>query len=377
MDLDRLTRISSALAAQGIDATALMPSSNLQYLTGLRAHPSKRLALMLLPTDGRAPCVVLPALEVPGARTSLEGIDVFAWTDADGPEDALGRAVAHVTRGRTTAKLGIEYPVMRVAELRALERAAAAGNRSVKTVDVTPVFASLRMVKTTDELAAMAEAARVVEAALQRTLTHIIPGITERQLARLCTDAILDLGAAATSFESFAGAGPNSANPHHMNSDRPFQAGDLIIIDCGAVYGGYASDITRTVALGEPGDQARRIYEVVKQANAAGRAAVKPGATCEQIDHAARSVIVQAGYGDAFPHRTGHGLGLEVNPCHEPPDIVAGNRMPVVEGMTFTIEPGIYIQNMGGVRIEDDMVVTADGGRSLTGFERELIVLPA
>jgi Xaa-Pro dipeptidase len=194
---------------------------------------------------------------------------------------------------------------------------------------------------------------------------------------RITSQAIIDAGAEGESFEGIVASGSNSANPHHGGSDRAFQAGDLIVVDFGAVFDGYASDITRTFALGEPGTQARHIYEVVKDANATGKAAVHAGVTGEQIDRAARSVIEHAGFGQFFPHRTGHGLGIEVNPCHEPPDLVSGSTTPFAVGTTFTIEPGIYIEGVGGVRIEDDVVITLDGYRSFTNFERELIVLPA
>jgi Xaa-Pro dipeptidase len=377
MNTERLTKLMGALAPLQLDAVALMPSSNLRYLTGLSSHPSKRISLLFLPQDGPSPFVVLPALEASGARATIgSSMDLLTWTDAAGPAQALQQAVSRVCRNKT-ARIGIEYTTMRVMELRALEAAGVAAGCAVETVDVTQAFASVRMVKSADEQAAMAESARILEVALHNTIAQIRPGATERQIATFLTNAILAAGAEGESFESFVGAGPHSANPHHLSGDRPLQQGDLIIVDCGAVYHGYASDITRTLALGDPGAEARRIYETVLGANAAGRAAVRPGATGEQIDAAARDVIVKAGYGDFFPHRTGHGLGIEVHPCHEPPDIVGGSTAPLRAGTTFTIEPGVYVAGLGGVRIEDDVVVTEDGYRSFTSFPRELQILPA
>lgn len=349
-----------------------MPSSNLRYLTGLSFHASKRLTLALFPADGSTPRFVLPALEVSSARANSQvELQLYPWSDADGPTAALQSAVASLQLP-SAARIGVEYTAMRVMELRVLEACAPA----ITTVDATPILAGMRMVKDADELAAMAEAARIVEVALRSTIAQIKPGMTERQLSSICTNEILAAGGAGESFENIVASGPNSANPHHNNSSRTFQPGDLIIIDCGAVYAGYASDITRTVALGEPSPEARTIYDLVQRANAAGRAATRPGATGEEVDRAARSVIATAGYGDYFVHRTGHGLGLEINPCHEPPDLVAGNHEPLAVGTTVTVEPGIYLEGVGGVRIEDDMVVTADGGQSLTSFERDLLVLP-
>jgi Xaa-Pro dipeptidase len=377
MNRERLSKLVEGLHSLELDGIALMPSSNLRYLTGLGFHPSKRLTLTLIAADGHTPCVVLPALEAGSVRAALgTSAELFTWTDAEGPTKALRNAMAQAFPKRS-ARIGIEYTAMRVMELRALEMAGVANGYAVETMDATPLMAAMRMVKDDDEQAAMAESARILEEALQDTINQIRSGMTERQLARECSNAILAAGAEGESFEAFVAAGPNSANPHHSSNDRPFQPGDLIIIDCGAVYRGYASDITRTLALGDPGEQARHIYTTVLAANVAGRAAVHPGVTGEQIDHAARSVIAEAGYGDYFPHRTGHGLGIEVHPCHEPPDLVVGSTTPLRIGTTFTIEPGIYIEGVGGVRIEDDVVITPDGHKSFTSFERNLVVLSA
>jgi Xaa-Pro aminopeptidase len=243
----------------------------------------------------------------------------------------------------------------------------------MQSVDATPLLARLRITKDRYELAAMVEAVRMIETALRNTIVQIRPGITERQLAAIWKHEIMATGAEGESFDCMVASGPNSANPHHHNSDRAFQVGDMIILDGGAIAEGYASDITRTVALGTPNATARHIYSLVQEANAAGRRAVRPGTTGEAIDTATREVIAGGGYGDYFVHRTGHGLGME---CHEQPNIVAGSTQPLDIGTTFTIEPGIYIPGVAGVRIEDDIVITENGGKSLTTFDRELLVLP-
>jgi Xaa-Pro aminopeptidase len=375
MQQERFNRLIEGLSSLGLDGIALMPSSNLRYLSGLSFHPSKRLTLALVPSNGHMPCFVLPALEASAVRsTSSIPMELFTWTDAEGPAHALREAFTYAFHGQT-ARIGIEYSAMRVMELRALELAAGANRCALETVDASALVSAMRMVKDESEQAAMAQAARIVETALQETLQHIGVGVTERQLMRICSQAILDAGATGESFEAIVASGPNSANPHHGGSDRPFQTGDLIVVDCGAVYGGYASDITRTFALGEPGTQAREIYAVVLAANAAGKAAVRPNVSGEEIDRAARGVIESAGLGAYFPHRTGHGLGIEVNPCLEPPDLVAGSTAPLAVGTTFTIEPGIYVEGVAGVRIEDDVVITPEGYQSFTLFNRELIVL--
>jgi Xaa-Pro aminopeptidase len=376
MHTERLSALRTALREAGLDALALIPGSNLRYVTGFSPMRSKRVVIALFPTNDRPAAIALPTLEKPGVRAHLgDAATYHTWDDATGPDAAVRSALdAAGLSGSIT--LGVEFAEMRVQDLRTLERAAETFGGSVEVADATQLIGRLRMVKGPDEIAAMEKAAQIVEQALQRTIDQIAVGKTERELAAFCTNAILEAGAEAESFEAFVASGPNTANPHHEPGDRAIQAGELVMIDCGAVYNGYASDITRTLAVGEPGDEARSIYEIVKAANEAGKQAVHPGATGEAIDRATRSVIEAAGYGDYFVHRTGHGLGMEVFPCHEHPDIVQGSTEPLPAGTTFTIEPGIYLDGVGGVRIEDDVVVTDDGYRSFTSFPRDLVVLP-
>ncbi len=370
MSTERLARLTTALNEQSLAAVALMPDANLRYLTGLSFHHGKRLTLAFFPADGATPTFVIPALELTQAQANAQiPFRYFPWHDADGPAKALQAALEALGLGLHERPLAVEYTAMRVMELRALEQVLP----NLQTVDAIPLLAGLRMVKDQHELAAMAKAAQIIDTAMDTIIGQIRVGMTERELSVICTRAIMAAGAEAESFENIVASGPNSANPHHNNSDRAFQPGDLIIIDCGAVYGGYLSDITRTVALGEPGEQARTIYDLVLAANEAGKAAARPGTTGEAIDQAARQVIVDGGYGDYFIHRTGHGLGIE---GHEPPYIVAGSTAPLSIGTTFTIEPGIYIKGLGGVRIEDDVVISPNGCTSLTSFPRELMVLP-
>jgi Xaa-Pro aminopeptidase len=364
---NRLDRLKNAAAAQGLAAVAVIPGASLHYLTGLDMHQSKRLTVAFFPVEG-PPSFVLPLLEASRVQAATAiPLQIYPWSDADGPADALQRCCDDL--GLAGRRIGVEYTSMRVLELRGIERCAP----GVQAEDAVALIADLRMVKDDEELAAMVEAARMIDSALAATLPQIRVGQTERQLAAILSHAIEATGAEGLSFGSIVAGGPNGANPHHDNGDRPFQAGDLIIIDCGAKYGGYLSDITRTVALGEPSVEQRTIYELVRAANAAGRAACRPGASGEEIDAATRAVIVAGGYGDYFTHRTGHGLGLD---AHELPNIVAGSTAPLRPGTTFTIEPGIYVGGLCGVRIEDDMVITADGARTLTSFPRELVVLP-
>lgn len=362
---DRVSRLWAMPSAS--DAIAVVPGANLRYLTGLDMPMSERITIALFPASG-CPAIVLPALEAPRAQAQA-GVTLafYPWSDEDGPDAALRRCADDLSlAGRC---VGVEYATMRVLELRALELVAP----GLQVVDATPQIALLRMVKDAHELAAMRAAVQVVEQALQAAITQVRVGMTERALAGLWEQGIRAAGG-VPSFTTIVASGPNSANPHHSNTDRAFQSGDLIVMDGGALVDGYVSDITRTIALGEVSPELRQVYELVLAANRAGRAAARPGSSGAEVDQAARAVITAGGYGPCFPHRTGHGLGLEV---HEPPYMVAGSHTPLAEGMTFTVEPGVYVPGVGGVRIEDDVVITAQGAESLTTFKRELLIVHA
>jgi Xaa-Pro dipeptidase len=233
-------------------------------------------------------------------------------------------------------------------------------------------MSSLRRIKDDVEVAAMERAVAVAEQALEALLPRIALGMSEKQIAALLTQELLARGGESIAFGPIVSAGPNGASPHAVPTDRPIQQGDLLVIDWGVYVDGYPSDITRTFAVGEIDPELQRIHEIVREANAQGKLAARPGVTGEEVDRAARAVIEAAGYGEYFFHRTGHGLGLEI---HEEPNMVQGNTTPLEPGNVFTIEPGIYLAGRGGVRIEDNVLVTSDGRRSLTTFPRELMTV--
>lgn len=358
-----IDQLRAVLRAADLPALAVVPGANLFYLLGLTIHASERLALALIPQDGEIR-MVLPALEQPrAAQEARVPLRFYPWQDAEGYGTALQQCAHDSGVG---GRLGIEYTAMRVMELRALEAIA-----TIQAEDATELLAELRMVKRAEELDLMRAAARAVEIALHVAIDAIRPSVTEREIAEMWERAMRDAGSEGRAFSTIVASGPNSANPHHTTGDRQLQPGDLVILDGGASVGGYLSDITRTVAVGELSDEARRIYDVVRAANAAGVAAARPGVTGAEVDAAARGVIEAAGYGQYFVHRTGHGLGIE---SHEPPYMHAASTTPLASGTTFTVEPGVYVPGLGGVRIEDDVVLTVNGVESLTTFPRELIV---
>ncbi len=365
MDTQRVSRLQEEAGRKGLDCLALVPGPNLYYLTGLTFSRSERPVVALFAADGPS-AIVLPVLEEPKVAAATCPLDAYPYGDEEGPALAFHQACAALELAE--ARIGVEHLQMRLLEARYLERYAP----GCLLVAADEVMSALRVCKDADELALLRRAVAVIEEALNNTVDQLRVGMTEREAAGLLMLETLRAGGEKTPFEPIVQAGPSAASPHGVPSDRPIGAGETIVIDCGAFVGGYTSDITRTFVLGGLPDELARVYEVVKAANEAGRAAAGPGVIAQDVDRAARAVIQAAGYGSYFTHRTGHGLGLEV---HEPPYIVEGNAEALRPGMTFTVEPGIYLPGRGGVRIEDDVVVTAQGAESLTTFVRELVVL--
>jgi Xaa-Pro aminopeptidase len=243
----------------------------------------------------------------------------------------------------------------------------------VRMVKGEVVLDPLRMRKDATEIASLRRAIEVAETALEEVVSSLSPGATERQIASQLTSAVLLGGGESVPIQPIVLSGPRSALPHGRPGERVVQAGDILLIDFVITVDGYHADITRTFVVGqEPDGRLRQAYAAVQAANEAGRAAVRPGATCQQVDRVTRQVLVDAGLGEHFIHRTGHGLGLDV---HEEPSIVEGNDMSLEEGMVFTVEPGVYLQGWGGIRIEDNVVVAEDGCETLTTFSRELRVV--
>ncbi|MFQ5420109.1 MAG: M24 family metallopeptidase, partial [Anaerolineae bacterium] len=342
----------------------IMPGPNMHYFTDLDFHTSERPIVAFFPTTGD-PALVVPGFESFKASNAAGALPwrIFSWSDEEGVDGAFAACCAALQL--SGKRVGVEELGWRFKE-HSLLQAHAAG---VAVVPADPLITSMRQVKDALEIERMKAAVHIAEGALAATLPKIKIGMTEREVAAELMVALLKGGSGPLPFSPLVQTGATGATPHASAGDRKLAEGDLLIIDMGARVQGYASDITRTFAVGAISDKAKQIYEVVKQANAAGRAASKPGATCQDVDRAARAVIEGHDYGEYFIHRTGHGLGLE---GHEPPFMVEGDTTLLEAGLTYTVEPGIYIQGVGGVRIEDDVVITAAGADSLTTFDRAL-----
>jgi len=360
MNINRIQKLEAEIQHRQLDCLVLVPGANMVYLTGLHFHLGDRpTAIFFRP--GQPPALVLPELEMQKV-VHLPNLIAFPWADEEGFSSAFRNAAAELEL--SGKKIGVEAFTMRVVESQMLKECAP----NAKLVPADGVVSKLRMRKDANELAAMRRAADLAQQALDATLEQFRPGMTEKQIAAKLKMAGLETGAQNISFDPIVSGGPNAANPHASPTERPVNKGDFLLIDWGVVVDGYASDITRTWPVGEMEPEMRTIYDLVQAANAAGRAAVKPGVTCEMVDAATRQVIADAGYGKYFTHRTGHGLGMQV---HEAPFIVQGDQTVLEPGMTFTIEPGIYLPGRNGVRIEDDVVVTEHGCESLTTYSRD------
>jgi Xaa-Pro aminopeptidase len=362
---DRLERARQAVAGSGLGAVLLTPGPDLRYVIGYDAIQLERLTCLVLPAAG-GPFLVVPRLELAAAQASpagAAGVEMVPWGETDDPFALVaGRLPAGL------ARVGVADRMWAVMALRF--RAALPG---AEQVAAGTVLRELRMRKSPAEVEALREAGAAID-----RVHRLVPGLlkagrTEREVGRDIAEAIVAEGHAVVDFV-IVGSGPNGASPHHELSDRVIQPGDPVVVDIGGTMpSGYCSDETRTYAVGEAPADFRAYYTVLQEAQAAARAAVRPGVTAEAVDAAARDIITAAGYGEQFIHRTGHGIGLET---HEDPYIVAGNTEPIEAGMAFSIEPGIY-PGAHGARIEDIVVCTADGHESVNNVTRDLIVVDA
>jgi Xaa-Pro dipeptidase len=336
---------ASTLDFDGMQALLLVAPANITYLSGFRATPYERLIALVATPDGELRLVV-PSLEEDAARAAVDGaVACLTWRDEDGPADALREALAGVT-----GTLGVEYRYLTLAQHELVRRNAP----GLDIVDGEHVVARARLCKRPEELVALRRAAEILDDAFAKLADEaLVPGRTELEVSTDCARFIREGGGTTGSFEPIVLTGPRSALPHGRPGATELQVGDLLIADFGAIVDGYYSDATRTFVVGrEPDDRQRELLGVVQAAERAGIDAARTDAEARDVDRAARTVIEDAGYGEYFVHRTGHGLGLEV---HEPPWLTSANPEPLRTDMVVTIEPGIYIPDYGGVRIEDDV----------------------
>lgn len=361
----RLRAAAEAAATAGLSGLVITPGYDLRYLTGSRAQTFERLTALVLPATG-APTIVVPRLELAALKESAVpelGVTVRDWVDGEDPY----RLVADALPGDGPLALAVtdSMPALHLLPL--------ADVLGTVPVLATEVLRTLRMVKDPAEIDALRKAGAAIDRVHARVPEFLVPGRTEADVAADIAEAIVAEGHSEVAF-IIVGSGPHGADPHHECSDRELQVGDIVVVDIGGPYDpGYNSDSTRTYSIGEPDPEVARRYAVLQRAQRAAVEVVRPGVTAEQVDAAARDVLAEEGLAEAFVHRTGHGIGLSV---HEEPYIVAGNALPLQEGMAFSVEPGIYFPGQWGARIEDIVVVTADGALAVNNRPHELVVVP-
>lgn len=356
-------RLKRLRAIPGVDAVALVPGMNMRYFTGITYFSSERIILAIYTPDACAWVVPLLESQTLHNRPDLNA-EIFTWNDEEGPLAAVTAALESLKLSGKT--LGVDGQTMRFYEQEWIGQAMP----SLKLKGVELDLLRIRAIKTPEELELMQRAMNISERALDSLLSDLRPEMTEKEIAKALNDLQFAYGAEDLAFDTLIQTGPNSSNPHGNTTDRALDFDEFLLIDFGCKVGGYYSDITRTFVLGDPTPEMQRIYDTVKAANEAAIAAAGPGVAAGLVDRAARRVIEEAGYGPYFTHRTGHGLGMDGQ--RSMPQI-AGNITYLLEpGMTFTIEPGIYLPGVGGVRIEDNVLITDSGLEVMTHFRKSL-----
>jgi len=357
----RIEKLVQIMRENEFDGALISPGANLYYLTGLHLHESgERVTLLVLNSDGEYQ-LLAPSLY----ENTIRDFPVTFWRDGENPYEKLAWILGELelSSGRILVENTMRSDwLIHVIKL---------GNRNFEFHPLNLLMRALRMRKDPAEIRLMERAAKVADRVFEETLNLDLLGMRERELALKIELLIRELSD-GLSFEPIVASGENGANPHHLPGNRRLRKGDFVIMDYGAKVQGYCSDITRTIALGRPNEKLLEIYEVVKDAQEKAYRAVKSGIKAKEVDATARETITGKGYGEYFTHRTGHGLGLDV---HEEPFIGPDGEVTLGDGMTFTIEPGVYVPGLGGVRIEDDVVVKEGRGKRLTRADRELVVL--
>jgi D-alanyl-D-alanine dipeptidase len=358
----RMERAARSAEQAGLAGVLVTPGPDLLYLTGYAPIAITERITMLVVSTTRQPALIVPTLERPDAEKapSAAKLALHDWIDGDDPY----AATAALLDGSGRYAISDSAWAMHVLGLQ--DRLP-----SSSYVSMTQALPLLRAIKDADELERLAVAGEAADESFYGICKVRFSGRTEQDVGNDLADLLRQHGHSQVDF-TVVGSGANGANPHHELSDRVIQEGDMVVLDFGGLKDGYGSDTTRTVHVGEPTDEEREVHEIVRHAQQAGYEAVRPGVACQEIDRAGRKVIADAGYGDRFIHRIGHGIGLTT---HEPPYMIEGEEHLLEPGMCFSIEPGIYLTGRFGVRIEDIVTVTADGGRRLNQTPREIAIV--
>ncbi len=360
---DRIRRAADAAGERGIDALLITPSIDYRYLVGYEPPPLERLTSLVL-RPGHDPILVVPQLEEPLAVQELAGLagtlDIQPWSEGSDPYQMIRGLLAGARRVGVQDQMWARHALRFRAALDPME-----------LIEAGPALAALRRIKSPEEIFRLRRAAEVADTVMLAATGTPLPGVTEAELSGRIREWLVLYGHETPDF-AIVGSGPNSASPHHAPTDRVIREGDAIVLDLGGTRLGYCSDTTRTAFCGDPPREFEQLHETLRLAQMAACDAVRPGVTAAEIDRVARDAITDAGYGEYFIHRTGHGIGMET---HEEPYIIDGNEEVLEPGMAFSVEPGIYIPGTWGARIEDIVVVTEDGGERLNTSDTALYLV--
>jgi Xaa-Pro dipeptidase len=361
----RLVKLQTWMKENEIDVSFVTSSENVFYLSGYYTNPHERL-LALAVFQEKEPFLVCPGMEVHDAKGTGWEHEIIGYSDIDNPWELIHKSINK--RLNSIQKVAIEKEHMNV------ERYEKLSQLFPKAIFVSAEekLRRLRMLKDAKELKIIEEACALADYAIEVGCSEIKEGKTELEILSAIEFALKKKGVKEMSFSTMVLTGANAASPHGNPGETKIQKGDLVLFDLGVVVDRYCSDITRTVAYGDINDKQKEIYDTVLRAQLAAVEASKPGVTAAEVDLTARRIIAEAGYGEYFPHRLGHGLGISV---HEYPSMTETNSLVIEEGMVYTIEPGIYVPNVAGVRIEDDLYITSDGPRILTNFPKDLQII--
>jgi Xaa-Pro dipeptidase len=361
-----LTQVQNLLNTEGIDVAYFSDFHSISYLTGFESDPIERiLALFVFPQND--PFIFAPALEVQAVKATGWQYPVYGYQDSENPFALIAEHIRETTAH--TTHWAVEQQQLTLNKANALQTAFP----DLKfTADLSPIIERMRLIKTPDEIAKMHAAGRDADLAFQYGFDALRTGITELSVQAELEYKLKMNGVTGMSFDTMVQFGPHAADPHGATNDTKLKGGQMALFDLGTIYDGYVSDATRTVAFNSVSFRQRDIYQLVLKAQREAQAAVKPGITTGSLDKIARDIITEGGFGDFFIHRLGHGLGSSV---HESLQIAAGNDVILEPGMTFSIEPGIYIPGDLGIRIEDSVVVTESGSESFTHTSKELLII--
>lgn len=364
LQMEIVNQLTEMMSEQKVDAVIVGPSSDLQYLTGLAPYADERFKALVVLADKRC-FYICPSLYYEETVNTLgEDSKIYVWDDTSGFLSALDKAKTEY--GLVGKRIAVNEGI------RAIDMLDLQDFLGGSFVKADKMLEQLRIIKSNSERQNLRRAAEIIDEVVMDLTKYIRPGLREKDVKRKVEELCIEKGASGISFEPLIASGPNSSMPHYNDDKRVIEEKDIVIIDIGCKYNGYCSDITRTVFVGEPTDEQRKIYEIVLEANRQGERCIREGLAAEDVDKAVRDVIEKAGYGKYFIHRTGHGIGVAV---HEAPYINTGNRLALKSGMAFSIEPGIYLPGKFGVRIEDIVVVDGDKAEVLNKCPKELIAI--